>query len=848
MLSGLLIGQLFLLTPGIAQGSQNLPDLTIAQQNITISPASPIAGEVVTINATVWNVGTADAKNVNVGFYEEDNLIGTKNVDIPIYGTWTNHILDSEGSVGRHSSIAIDDQNGVHISYWDKTNIDLKYAYKLNNGSWTFNTVDFAGGLGEYSSIAVDSVGNIHIGYFATDEDLKYAFKPRGGNWTFQIIDSVGATGYFPTIAVDSANGVHIGYRDSTNILLKYAYKPSGGNWIIDKVEPQEGVGGYPSISIDNGDGVHMSYLDLYNQNLKYAYKPKNGNWTNYTVDSAGKVGHYSSIEVDDVNDVHISYYDDTTQDLKYTYKPNGGNWSNYTIDTPGDTGLETSIAIDNLYGVHISYRDNLDLNLKYAYKPKNGNWSINSVDTPGDVGMETSIAVDKSSGVHISHYDQGNENLKYASFIVPSGKIQTSLTWAPTTAGLRNITVKLDENNLIQELDETNNEATVNITVKPGPLSSIKVLPSQPTLELNETQQFNATGYDTYDNKVSIAPIWEISGGGTINQSGFFIAKYQGVWIVYANHSNISGIATVTVQINNTADTDSDGMLDWWEVEHNLDPFNPYDATLDLDLDSLTNLQEYLNDTDPLSSDTDGDNLGDGFELTFSKTDPTNWDTNSNGIGDGLEFLQNQGYLGSMQSLPNDWIGMTITWDNYTIFIKTSSSILEGEFEKENNKLTIKVSGPKGTKGETDIDVPKALCQPENISIKFDGDLLKYNLTQNATYYHIHIEYNHSIHELMADFSYSGIEPNGQIDDEPKDEDDFSSYFYIITLIIIVIIIIIILIVVIKTRNNKVTNDIPELPPQQLSTLLEAKRAKGEMTDETYNDIKSKLKKYQER
>ncbi|MCK5561405.1 MAG: hypothetical protein KAJ51_12450, partial [Thermoplasmata archaeon] len=257
-----------------------------------------------------------------------------------------------------------------------------------------------------------------------------------------------------------------------------------------------------------------------------------------------------------------------------------------------------------------------------------------------------------------------------------------------------------------------------------------------------------------------------------------------------------------------------------------------------DFDNDGLTNIQEIGNGTDPHNTDTDGDNLGDGFELIFSKTDPANWDTDGDGIGDGLEFLQSQGYLGGMQSLPNDWIGMTITWSNYTIFVKTSSSVLEGEFEKENNKLTIKVSGPKGTKGETDIDVPKALCQPENISIKFDGDLIKYNLTQNATYYHIHIEYNHSIHELMADFSYTGIEPNGQIDEEPKDEDDFTTYFYIIALIIVVIIIIIILIVVIKTRNNKISNDIPELPPQQLSTLLEEKRAKGEMTDETYNDI----------
>ncbi len=65
-------------------------------------------------------------------------------------------------------------------------------------------------------------------------------------------------------------------------------------------------------------------------------------------------------------------------------------------------------------------------------------------------------------------------------------------------------------------------------------------------------------------------------------------------------------------------ADADGDGIPDDWEDENGLNKNSAADASLDNDGDHLTNLNEYLNGTDPFDSDTDEDSLVDGWEITY--------------------------------------------------------------------------------------------------------------------------------------------------------------------------------------------------------------------------------------
>lgn len=100
-----------------------------------------------------------------------------------------------------------------------------------------------------------------------------------------------------------------------------------------------------------------------------------------------------------------------------------------------------------------------------------------------------------------------------------------------------------------------------------------------------------------------------------------------------------------------NNSDTDNDDMPDGWEVENGLNPL-VNDAADDPDTDNLSNLGEYQNQTDPFNFDTDSDDMADGWEVQYGLNplvDDASGDFDVDGFENSREYT-----VGSDPSDPN--------------------------------------------------------------------------------------------------------------------------------------------------------------------------------------------------
>jgi threonine dehydrogenase-like Zn-dependent dehydrogenase len=248
---------------------------------------------------------------------------------------WQTVVVDAAGDVGEYISLAVDPGGAVHVAYSDNTDGDLEYATCATGcdvvDNWHTATVDAAGSVGWFTSLALGPGGQLHVSYYdLTNEDLKYATCAAGctdgANWHAATVDAPENAGGFTSLALDAAGRVHVSYYDLTNTDLKDATCAAscdlGTNWQPVTVDPGGSVGVNTSLAVDAFGRLHVSYYLVSNADLKYATCVAScalaGNWQLSTVDFAGNVGDYTSLAVDAAGRLHVSYFDSGNGDLKY--------------------------------------------------------------------------------------------------------------------------------------------------------------------------------------------------------------------------------------------------------------------------------------------------------------------------------------------------------------------------------------------------------------------------------------------------------------------------------------------------------------------------------------------------
>ncbi|MDP6156377.1 MAG: PKD domain-containing protein, partial [Candidatus Thermoplasmatota archaeon] len=333
---------------------------------------------------------------------------------------WEGGMIDNGNNIA-YTSITLDLQSqSPHISYFSNGN--LMHARMLQGNAWFIDTVDNSAQVGNYSSIKVEPNGDVHISYYdgSNSPKLKYA-KMVDGNWNITTLDDNGASGRYTSLALDQQYKAHISYySDSTSNLIYMPNQSPGGGWDRQTPDPNgQLIGEYSSIALNIVDEPRISYYDSGNQDLLFTYKDvQAGIWHNDQVDQGGDVGKYTSLAYIDTNAGerhHISYYDVTNGNLKIASNLNNGQWVTETVDSQNDVGLFTSIALDDLSHPHISYYDKTNGDLRYATidneKPSIVDNTGGQVGTGNPFGFNISASDNREvASVHVN-WVHGNKN-----------------------------------------------------------------------------------------------------------------------------------------------------------------------------------------------------------------------------------------------------------------------------------------------------------------------------------------------------------------------------------------------------------------------------------------------------
>ncbi len=303
---------------------------------------------------------------------------------------WLIDTVDYEGYAGLYSSIAVDPNDRPHIVYTSGVdfNEDRKVKYAFWDGvEWVRITVDDRPDASR-TSIALDDFDNPHISYYNWGSNkLIYANK-TSGSWAIEDLRSCRDDCLSTSIAIDNSGYPIIVYSsfEVINPLWGLVYvtiaEYDPPTW--DYYDIYNEFSTWPAIlaSIDVGaeGDVGVSFID--NELYKLFYY--DGSDYGIVDDTLAHGGGMTDVKFDSNEKPHISYFDGDDS-LKYAYY-NGSAWEIEFVEIGGPSGYYNGIGIDSSNDVHIAYAGANGV-LKYAHGFENTPPSSFNLTQPPDGG-----------------------------------------------------------------------------------------------------------------------------------------------------------------------------------------------------------------------------------------------------------------------------------------------------------------------------------------------------------------------------------------------------------------------------------------------------------------------------
>jgi hypothetical protein len=485
-------------------------DENTQQAGANTSISSVKKGERVTARFQLSNTGSPLTSDLALFYDRNDGVwskVQTGSPAVTGIGTCDSSPLfdcsavDTAGSTGYWSSVAVDQAGSPWIAYTDYTNNVLRVAHYVGsagtgcaNVAWTCSTIGSAGLAGEFANIAIDPSGNPWVSHYDSANDaLRIArFVGTGGSgcgtntaWSCELIDNSTSPGVNGTsIAFDASGVAWLSYYENDNEELRVArYVGAGGNcpsstqWFCQTVTTPGDIGQWSSIGFDAQNRAWVSFMYGSDGELWYAKYVGSGGtgctataaWTCGTVDTGatGTVGGYTSLAFDASGNPWISYYDWSNLDLRVArYVGTGGNcataeWSCSAVDTTGDVGAYSSIAMDPSGTPWVVSSDATNGNLRAArYVGSSGSgcadsaWTCFTIEATNQVGTGPGVAFGPDGTAWISHLDYGNGDLRVSKL-----KRGGEITVAPGTAGKNGDPLSETHTDMSSASDTTNRD-----------------------------------------------------------------------------------------------------------------------------------------------------------------------------------------------------------------------------------------------------------------------------------------------------------------------------------------------------------------------------------------------------
>jgi hypothetical protein len=336
---------------------------------------------------------------------------------------WNIEVIDSVGSGCSCTSIAIDSNGYPHVSYYDPSDNELRYA-SYDGSDWSIEVVAF-GLSGECcNSLALDSNDFPFISYWDGYNHLLKVSYWNGSSWEMEPLLFVDII-QWNSISLASGGRVNIA---SMNIgggglaNLAYTYD-AGRDWMTDWTS----FGGYGSVSLklDSEDRAHIAFYNWPVSGPAISYIRDNGSsWDLYEVDDSDFHNTESiSLELDQLDDPHIAYslkdyYTHPTY-LGYASLEEDYEWTVEIVDDAIYGSGPVCLDLDSFENPHIVYRDTttcVGSALTYVHFSQ-GIWNpAEIIDDTGSAGDAVSFMLDADDAPHVAYQDQDNMVIRYAT------------------------------------------------------------------------------------------------------------------------------------------------------------------------------------------------------------------------------------------------------------------------------------------------------------------------------------------------------------------------------------------------------------------------------------------------